>query len=151
MTLVSCASPFTILEPTGCCIHEFATRMKYVENHVPTTAIQSVARCSRGDRMSRPKIHNPRNVASRKNAASPSIANGAPNTCPTNFEYSDQFIPNWNSCTNPVATPIAKLIRNKRPKNPVSFNHASLPVRNHIVCITATSGPRPSVNGTNRK
>ncbi len=27
-TLVSCASPFTILYPTGCCIHELATRMK---------------------------------------------------------------------------------------------------------------------------
>ena len=27
-TLVSCASPLTILYPTGCCIHEFATRMK---------------------------------------------------------------------------------------------------------------------------
>ena len=29
----------------------------------------------------------------------------------------DQFIPNWNSCTMPVTTPIAKLIRNSLPKN----------------------------------
>src|SRR5438034_306973 len=30
-TLVSTAWPFSTLEPTGCCIHEFATRMKYAE------------------------------------------------------------------------------------------------------------------------
>ena len=35
-TLVSCASPFTILYPTGCCIHEFATRMKYPDIHEPS-------------------------------------------------------------------------------------------------------------------
>ena len=34
----------------------------------------------------------------------PSIASGAPNTSPTNREYSLQFMPNWNSCTMPVAT-----------------------------------------------
>jgi hypothetical protein len=31
-------------------------------------------------------IHRPRKVDSRKNAASPSIASGAPKTLPTNFE-----------------------------------------------------------------
>jgi hypothetical protein len=34
---------------------------------------------------------------------------------PTKLEYSDQFMPNWNSCTIPVTTPGAKLIRNSVP------------------------------------
>ena len=85
------------------------------------------------------------------NAASPSIARGAPNTFPTNFEYTDQFIPNSNSCTSPVATPIAKLIRNSVPKKCVSRSQRSSRVRCHIVCITATSGPSPSVSGTKKK
>ncbi len=41
-----------------------------------------------------PKIHNPMNVDSKKKAKSPSIASGAPKMSPTNFEYSDQFMPN---------------------------------------------------------
>ena len=28
---------------------------------------------------------------------------------PTNREYTDQLVPNWNSCTMPVAIPIAKI------------------------------------------
>ena len=82
-TLVSCASPLTILYPTGCCIHEFATRMKYPDNQVPSTAIQSVVRCRRGERRFQPKIQSPRKVDSRKKAASPSTANGAPKTLPS--------------------------------------------------------------------
>jgi hypothetical protein len=85
------------------------------------------------------------------NAASPSIASGAPNTPPTKFEYSDQFMPNWNSCTSPVATPMAKLMSRSVPKKRVSRSHASTPVRYQIVCITATSGARPSVSGTKMK
>ena len=85
------------------------------------------------------------------NAASPSIASGAPKMLPTNFEYTDQFIPNSNSCTSPVATPIAKLIRNSVPKNCVSRSQRSSLVRCHMVCMTATSGPSPSVSGTNKK
>ena len=67
-------------------MNELATRMKYADIHVPSTASQSVARWTRGDSRFQPKIQTPRNVASRKNAASPSIASGAPNTLPTNFE-----------------------------------------------------------------
>ncbi len=70
---------------------------------------------------------------------------------PTNFEYTDQFIPNSNSWTSPVATPMAKLIRNSVPKNFVSLSHCSFFVLYHAVCITATSGPRPSVSGTKKK
>ena len=50
-------------------------------------------------------------VDSSMNAPSPSIASGDPNTSPTYFENDDQFIPNSNSWTMPVAVPIAKLIR----------------------------------------
>ncbi len=132
-------------------MNEFATRMKYADSQVPSTATQSVARWRRGESRFQPKIHRPRNVASRKNAARPSIASGAPNTLPTNFEYTDQFIPNWNSCTRPVATPIAKLIRKSVPKKCVSRSQRSSAVRCHIVWKTATIGPRPSVSGTNRK
>ena len=85
------------------------------------------------------------------NAASPSMASGAPNTPPTKFEYTDQLIPNWNSCTRPVATPIAKLIRSRVPKKCVSRSQASSPVRRQSVCIVATIGASPSVSGTNRK
>ena len=85
--------------------------MKYPDAQLPATAIQIVARWTRGESRFQPKIQSPRKVASSMNAARPSIASGAPKTLPTNFEYTDQFIPNWNSCTRPVATPIAKLIR----------------------------------------
>ena len=67
--------------------------------------------------LSQPKIHRPMKVDSRKNANSASSASGAPNTSPTNREYSDQFMPNWNSCTMPVTTPRAKLMRKSLPKN----------------------------------
>ena len=88
--------------------------------------IQMHAKCMRRGSRFQPKIHNPMKVDSKKNAASPSIARGAPNTSPTNREYSLQFIPNWNSCTIPVATPIAKLIRKSFPKNFVSRHQATL-------------------------
>lgn len=70
---------------------------------------------------------------------------------PTNREYSLQFIPNWNSWTMPVATPIAKLIRNSLPKNRVSRYHAGLSVITHAVCIAARMGARPMVSGTKMK
>jgi len=49
-----------------------------------------------------------RNTDSRKNAKIPSAARGAPNMSPTNREYSDQFVPNENSKTIPVAAPTTK-------------------------------------------
>ena len=64
-----------------------------------------------------PKIHKPMNVDSRKNAARPSIASGAPKMSPTKREYCDQFMPNWNSWMSPVTTPTANEIRNSFPKN----------------------------------
>ena len=76
-----------------------------------------------------PKIQMPMKVDSRANAASPSMASGAPKMSPTKRENEDQFIPNWNSCTMPVATPMAKLMRKSRPKNFVRRSQVSLPVR----------------------
>ena len=85
--------------------------MKNAETTEPSTAVHSEARCSFLGRRSQPKIHRPRKVDSKKKASRPSIASGAPKTSPTKREYSLQAIPNWNSCTNPVATPMMKLIR----------------------------------------
>ncbi|MFT3854948.1 MAG: hypothetical protein QM733_19755 [Ilumatobacteraceae bacterium] len=102
-------------------MNELAARMKYAEANEPVAASQMQARWTRRDSRSQPKIHKPRNVDSRKKATSPSIASGAPKMSPTKREYALQFIPNWNSWTMPVATPIAKLIRNSLPKNFVSL------------------------------
>ncbi len=117
----------------------------------PMAAAQMQARCARFGSRSQPKIHRPRNVDSMKNASSASMASGAPKTSPTKTEYSLQFIPNWNSCTMPVTTPMAKLIRNSFPKNFVSVRYCSLPVQCQAVCRPATKIPRPMVKGTNRK
>jgi hypothetical protein len=95
--------------------------MKYADKLDPMAAAQMHARCTFFGNRSQPKIHSPRNVDSMKKASNASMASGAPKTSPTNVEYSLQFIPNWNSCTMPVTTPMAKLIRNSFPKNFVSL------------------------------
>jgi hypothetical protein len=82
----------------------------------PIATSQIAARWASFGSLSQPKIQRPSKVDSRKNASSASIASGAPNTSPTKREYSDQFIPNGNSCTIPVTTPIAKLIRKGLPR-----------------------------------
>jgi hypothetical protein len=51
----------------------------------------------------------PTNADSRKNARMPSAASGAPNMSPTNPEKRDQFVPNWNSITMPLTTPITNV------------------------------------------
>ena len=109
------------------------------------------ARCTFFGSRSQPKIHRPRNTDSRKNANRPSTASGAPKMSPTNRLKSDQFIPNWNSCTIPVTTPMAKLIRKIFPKNLVARSHFSLLVRTQAVCIPATRKLRLIVIGTNKK
>ena len=60
--------------------------MNAADSAAPTATAQIVARCTRCDSRPQPKIHSPRNVDSRKNAARPSIASGAPNTSPTKRE-----------------------------------------------------------------
>ena len=90
---------------------------------------QIVSRCTFWGSLFQPKIHMPMKVDSRKKASSASIASGAPKMSPTKREYSDQFMPNWNSCTMPVTTPIAKLIRKSLPQNLVIRFQVSSPVR----------------------
>src|SRR5690606_1001185 len=106
--------------PTGCCMNEFAAMMKYAEAFTANATIQMHVRCTHRLSRPQPKTHSPMKVDSKKKATRPSNASGAPKMSPTNREYSLQFMPNWNSCTTPVATPSAKLIKKSLPKNLVS-------------------------------
>ena len=115
------------------------------------TTAQIVARWTRRGSLSQPNSHSPRNVDSRKNAASPSIASGAPKMFPTSREYAPQSIPNWNSCTSPVTTPIATLITSSVPKNRVSRRYSSRLLRYHAVCSSAVKNASPIVTGTKKK
>ena len=63
----------------------------------------------------------------------------------------DQFMPNWNSCTMPVTTPMAKLIRNSFPQNLVARRYFGSRERTHLVSRIATTRARPMVSGTKRK
>src|SRR5699024_3367788 len=82
-------------------------------------------------------------------------ASGAPNTSPTYREYSDQFSPNWNSCTMPVAIPMPKFTISIEPKNFVIRVQASLRRASFAytarVCMMATSSESPIVSGTKMK
>ena len=84
--LVSSACPSESWYPTGCCIHEFAAMMKAADSSAPNATSQIVTRCTLGESRPQPNSQRPRKVDSRKNAASPSIASGAPNTSPTKRE-----------------------------------------------------------------
>ena len=103
--------------------------MNTADSADPNDTSQMHARWMRFGSRSQPNSHRPRNVDSRKKAARPSIASGAPNTSPTNREYADQFMPNSNSCTSPVTTPMAMLISSSVPKKRVSRRYSGLPVR----------------------
>ncbi|GAP55751.1 hypothetical protein AHiyo6_23160 [Arthrobacter sp. Hiyo6] len=48
----------------------------------------------------------------------------------------------------PVATPMMKLIRKSLPQNLVIRRYSGLPERYQSVWMTATTRPRPMVNGT---
>ena len=67
-------------------MNEFAARMNHADSAEPTATDQIAARCSPRGTRSHPKIQMPSSVDSRKNAASPSIASGAPKTSPTKRE-----------------------------------------------------------------
>jgi hypothetical protein len=60
--------------------------MNAADSTPPAAAAQIVARCTRRDSRFQPKTHRARNVDSRKKAARPSMASGAPNTSPTKRE-----------------------------------------------------------------
>ena len=125
--------------------------MNSADRTVPRLTAQIVSRCTRRGSLSQPNSHSPRNVDSRKNAPSPSMASGAPKTFPTSREYAPQFIPNSNSCTSPVTTPIATLMTSSVPKNLVSLRYSSFLLRYQAVCSSAVRNASPIVTGTNRK
>ncbi len=60
-------------------------------------------------------------------------------------------MPNWNSCTIPVTTPMAKLMRKSVPQNLVMRLYLGSEVRYQNVCMMATSTDSPIVNGTKMK
>src|SRR6201987_4876319 len=125
--------------------------MNAADSTVPSDTAQIVSRwISRGS-LSQPNSHSPRNVDSRKNAARPSMASGAPKMLPTSREYAPQSMPNWNSCTSPVTTPIATLMTSSVPKNRVSRRYSSFLLRYHAVCSSAVRNASPIVIGTKKK
>src|SRR5262249_20654872 len=72
-------------------------------------------------------------------------------TFPTSRDSATQPMPNWNSCTSPVTTPIATLITSSVPKNRVSRRYSSRSVRYHAVCSNAVKNASPIVTGTKKK
>jgi hypothetical protein len=60
-------------------------------------------------------------------------------------------MPNWNSCTIPVATPRAKEISISFPQNRVDRSQCSSPVRYQRVWKIATQSANPIVTGTKMK
>src|SRR5579863_642894 len=84
--------------------------MKNPDSHEPKQT-STADHATNGDGRSRRLYSStPRNTDSRKNAKTPSMANGCPTTAPVRRENSAQFVPNWNSIGIPVTTPAAKLI-----------------------------------------
>ena len=107
--------------------------MNAPDSTLPEKTAQMVSRCNRFGSLSQPNSHSPRNVDSRKNAASPSHRQWRAEHVADQPRVRPQFIPNWNSCTIPVTTPIATFITSSVPKNLVSR-------RNH----RARTGTTPS-------
>ncbi len=60
-------------------------------------------------------------------------------------------MPNWNSCTMPVTTPMAILIKKSLPQNLVALRYFSFSERTQAVWRPAVSAAREIVSGTKRK
>ena len=116
--------------------------MNMADIAVPAAIQPGRGRCTPRGSTFQPKTQTPRNVDSRKNAARPSIASGAPNTSPTNF------------VRRPVHAELELLHQagddadrdaeqQQPPKNFVSRRYSGSRVRYHCVCRIATSGLRP--------
>src|SRR5699024_5357350 len=127
--LVICALPSTCSNPTGFCINEFADKIQNADNIVPNETNQIDSKLTLFDKRSQPNTQIHKNIKSKKKAAKDSIASDGPKTSPTNLEYVDQFIPNWNSCKIPVTTPTAKLIKNNTPQNFAILLYTSSPLK----------------------
>ncbi len=77
----------------------------------------------------------------------PSAASALPKTSPTNREYAAQFVPNSNSMTMPVATPMANVRPKIRTKNFAICWYSGAFVARYIPSITTSSRPRPMDRG----
>ena len=93
----------------------------------------------------------PRNIDSIKNANTASIARGLPKTSPTKREYTGQFVPNSNSSTIPVTTPIANITAKSFKKNFAAILQISRPERKNIASIKTINNDSPIVIGGNKK
>ena len=77
----------------------------------------------------------------------PSAASAEPNTSPTKREYVAQFVPNWNSMTMPVATPMAKFSAKTFVQNFAATSYNGSRVRRYIPSRYTSTMPMPMVNG----
>ena len=73
-------------QPTGYCIHAFATRIHQAEIVAPKPVSHVEARWKPGDTFFQPKNITATKVLSMKKATMPSTAKGAPKMSPTNQE-----------------------------------------------------------------
>ena len=73
-------------QPTGYCIHAFATRIHQAEMVAPRPVSQVEARWKPGETFFQPKNITATKVDSMKKATMPSMASGAPKMSPTSHE-----------------------------------------------------------------
>ena len=73
-------------QPTGCCIHELATRIHHADSVAPRPVSQVEARWKPALTFFQPKNITATKVLSMKNATMPSMASGAPKMSPTSQE-----------------------------------------------------------------
>src|SRR5437660_1738488 len=99
------------VKPAGVFIHEFAIRIQSALKWAPNATRNVASSHMRGPSGAPPKRTSARKPPSSKNANMPSPSSCLQETLPTNREYWDQFMPNANSWTMPVAIPSA----NTRP------------------------------------
>ena len=97
------------LYPAGVCIQELAMTIQVALNVAPTTTMVVAKSHILLPSRVPPNSIRPRNPPSSMKAKMPSAASRLPKMLPTNREYSDQLVPNWNSWTMPVAMPMAKI------------------------------------------
>src|SRR5476651_1688852 len=99
----------TIWYPAGVCCQELATTIHTAENILPSVTITVAKKCTDGRTLFQPKSNTPKKPDSNAKAKMPSAARALPKTSPTYLEYTAQLVPNSNSITMPVATPIPKI------------------------------------------
>ncbi len=102
----------TMWYPAGVCCQELATTIHTAENMEPSHTPRVAMKCTRGLTRFQPKSSTPRNPLSKAKAKMPSAASALPNMSPTKREYVAQLVPNSNSMTMPVATPMPKVRAN---------------------------------------